>query len=346
MNNKYSNFKVVWFREKLESMRTGEVTAPVYVRIKPINKCNHDCFFCVYHATTTMHDTMDLSNSLSREKFAEVVEDLHAMGVGAITLSGGGEPLLHPTVVPMMHRLLEHKIDISIITNGQLLSKDRATALAEAKWVRISMDYWDAPSFVDSRGGSEKMFHNIVENITAFRAIRKGDFSVNYIITNRNYKHIFAVAMWLKKLGIDNVRFSPVWMNNFVEYHKPIEREVLDQLEDCKALENDEFRVFSSYNITADQLVRTYCKCHYQQVVPVIAADYGVYSCHNVSYTNYGLIGSIRHQSFKDLWFSEATRQRFATFNPQQHCNGIQCANDMKNKMITEMMESYGDSFV
>lgn len=346
MNNKYSNFKLVWFREKLESLLTGAVTAPIYVRIKPINKCCHDCFFCVYHATTSMHDTMAMADSLSKEKFAEVVDDLHTMGVRAVTFSGGGEPLMHPTIVPMMHKLLDYNIDLSIITNGQLLNKDRAEVLANAKWVRISMDYFDASSFVESRGGNEKMFHAILENMAAFRGIRKGDFSVNFIITKRNYNKICEVAVLLKKLGVDNVRFSPVWMDDFVAYHEPLKKDVLAQLRDCAILENDAFRIFHSYNITSEQLVRTYHKCHYQQVVPVIAADYGVYSCHNVSYTNYGLIGSIRNQSFRELWFSEATRQRFANFDPTQNCDGIQCANDTKNKMIAEMIESHGDNFV
>jgi hypothetical protein len=66
--------------------------------------------------------------------------------------------------------------------------------LADAKWVRVSMDYFDAVSFVDSRGGTEHMFQEIIANMIAFRSIRKGDFAVNFIVTNRNYRKIFEVA--------------------------------------------------------------------------------------------------------------------------------------------------------
>jgi radical SAM protein with 4Fe4S-binding SPASM domain len=109
---------------------------------------------------------------------------------------------------------------------------------------------------------------------------------------------------------------------------------------------DDNFEVFDSYWINPEQLFRSYHLCRYQQVVPVIAADCNVYSCHNTAYTDYGLIGSIRDQSFRELWFSKAVRQRFATFDPTCHCQGIQCANDTKNKILDEAINSYGDNFV
>ena len=42
-NNRYSDLKIVHFPEKLRSFQEGRITAPIYVRVKPINVCNHAC---------------------------------------------------------------------------------------------------------------------------------------------------------------------------------------------------------------------------------------------------------------------------------------------------------------
>jgi len=47
-NNKYSDYKILHFGEKIKSFKTETVSAPIYVRVKPINLCNHGCFFCIY----------------------------------------------------------------------------------------------------------------------------------------------------------------------------------------------------------------------------------------------------------------------------------------------------------
>ena len=39
----YSNLKFLRFPQHIEALRTRHVVAPVHIRIKPINRCNHDC---------------------------------------------------------------------------------------------------------------------------------------------------------------------------------------------------------------------------------------------------------------------------------------------------------------
>jgi molybdenum cofactor biosynthesis enzyme MoaA len=133
-SNKYSNLKIAWFPQKLESLRDCTVTAPIYVRVKPTNRCNHNCFFCVYNASfSNMHDTMSRKDELSKEKLIEILNDFSKIGVKAVTYSGGGEPLMHPNIVEILIITKQYGIDLSIITNGQLLSAERAQELVNAK---------------------------------------------------------------------------------------------------------------------------------------------------------------------------------------------------------------------
>ena len=43
MANVYEESKLAFHKEKLESFKKGKITAPVYVRLKPTNYCNHHC---------------------------------------------------------------------------------------------------------------------------------------------------------------------------------------------------------------------------------------------------------------------------------------------------------------
>lgn len=364
-NNKYSDLKIVGFPEKLISFREGRITAPIYVRLKPINRCNHDCFFCVYaqsnrksipqteesleHVVSKMHEDMDESDVIPSEKMLEVLDDFREMGVKAVTFSGGGEPLMHRDIVAFMRRALEHGIDISIITNGQLLRSERAEVLTRAKWVRVSMDYTSAKQMALSRRVPERMFTDVLDNLRAFAAIKEStcDLSVNYIIHRENCHDLVPFTALLKECGVMNVRYSPMWTPDYVEYHSPIKDLVLAQLQEAQSLVDEKFTVNSTFDLssTAHSPVRAYTRCFFMQTVPVIGADQKVYACHNKAYDHTGCIGSIADKRFKDLWFSDEAKQFFETLNPQQTCCH-QCANDKKNRNIMELVNASFDNFV
>jgi 2-iminoacetate synthase ThiH len=50
MGRIYSDIKVLNYPEKLAALREGRITAPVHVRLKPTNVCNHNCWFCAYRS--------------------------------------------------------------------------------------------------------------------------------------------------------------------------------------------------------------------------------------------------------------------------------------------------------
>jgi len=358
--NKYSQHKIVYFPKKVDSFRDGTITAPIYVRIKPINRCNHDCFFCVYsagfrnsegdgHVESGMHEDMREEDVLPTAKAYEILDDFKEIGVRAVTYSGGGEPLLHKDIADIMQRTLDNQIDLSIITNGQLLAKRRAEILAHAKWVRVSMDYTDAEQMASTRRVPVGSFASILKNIENFAKIKNSDcdLSVNYIIYKHNYENLYEFIRNLKERGVENVRLSPMWTQDFAEYHAPIADAVNAELEKARGLIDDNFSLDTTYNIDAGVHTseRSYTKCYVMQTVPVVGADQMVYACHNKAYDNTGVIGSIKDQSFRDLWFSEEAAKVFNTLNPKVSCQH-QCANDMKNIFLHDLIDGKPDNFV
>lgn len=349
-SNKYSDKKIVWFADKLDSFRTGKIEAPIYVRIKPTNRCCHKCFFCVYHADYSgMHETMEMQDQLSREKLLELLDDLRDIGTKAVTYSGGGEPLMHPDILEILEKTKENGLDLSVLTNGQLLKGEISESLRSAKWVRVSMDYSSPEEFQESRGRGKDMYDEIINNIREFAATKdyNCDLSINFIITKFNYQRIYDACLLLKSLKIDNVRFSPVWIKNeFIQYHKVLEKTVLEQLSRArKDLQTDLFRIYDSYKIVPEVIERKYEKCFVMQTIPAIGADGNVYCCHNKSYSDDAIIGNISAKRFKHMWFSEEARRKFMEFNPKISCQ-CQCANDSKNIFIHELLDCHGDNYV
>ncbi len=358
-HNKYSEYKIVFFPEKIESFVEQKIAAPIYVRVKPTNLCNHNCFFCVYASgyrreetanvvNSGMHEDIDHSDVIPTEKMMEILEDFRDIGVRAVTYSGGGEPLMHRDIVPIMRRTLEYGLDLSIITNGQLLTKDRAEVLRDAKWVRISMDYTNPDELVKQRGVSGGSFGVILNNIENFAKVKKGgDLAVNFIVHQDNYKSLFDFAKILKNCGVENVRFSPMWVPEFTEYHEPIADAVNEQLARAGELVDSTFSVNTSYNISAKSFSpdRPYHKCFFMQIVPVIGADQLVYTCHNKAYDKTGVLGSVRSQRFRELWFSDEMKKVMDEFDAKTRCQH-QCANDSKNVFIHGLVDAQYDNFV
>jgi MoaA/NifB/PqqE/SkfB family radical SAM enzyme len=362
-SNKYSDYKIFHFPEKLNSFVAGRVSAPLYVRVKPINLCNHGCFFCVYstgfrvkdggdeqHIISGMHEDMKEQDVIPREKMIEILHDLYNMGTKAITWSGGGEPLMHPDIVDFMRLNLALKMDLSIITNGQNLAKERAEVLADAKWVRVSMDYTTPEEMKRFRNVPENSFKAVLRNIEQFAKIKKPscDLAVNFIVHRNNYKNLGVFTKLLKDSGVENVRYSPMYVPDFYNYHELIAGEVNEQLKAIQTLCSEKFSVNRTYNITpgsSHSSVRSYNRCFIMQTVPVIGADLNVYACHNKAYDSTGCIGSLKDKSFHHLWFSQETAEYMAKFNAKTTCMH-ECSNDRKNILINEVLNASTDNFI
>jgi len=347
--NKYSNLKLAWFPDKLRSFAEGRVTAPLYVRFKPTNRCMHACKWCIYgHGDYhgAMHQGMEVRDEIPTHKAVALLRELASIGTKAITFSGGGEPLGHHGIAAMFQTCLDVGLDLSIITNGQLLSGERAELLSRGKWVRVSIDYVEREGFAESRQVKPSLFDQIDTNMRKFVDLGGAELTVNFIITRENHWAIPFAANWLRDVGAANIRFSPVWMDDMEAYHRPIERPVLDALDSAKRFERADFKVYSSYRLDPNATKRACSKCWFQQIVPVIGADQCVYACHNTAYSDKARIGSVRDCTFSDLWFSEETQEWFDAFDAKTRCNGIQCAAEAKNVLYNELVDCHGDNFV
>ena len=76
MKDVYTKLKFLKFRQQLDALENGDLAPPVHVRIKPMNPCDHDCWYCAYHVDNLqLGNLMEYKDRLPREKMLEIVDE-------------------------------------------------------------------------------------------------------------------------------------------------------------------------------------------------------------------------------------------------------------------------------
>lgn len=339
----YSNLKIFAHAEKLNKVHNGERTAPIYVRLKPTNYCNHHCYYCSYaDSELGLRDIVNRQDQIPWEKMQEIINDFADMGVKAVTFSGGGEPLVYPHIIETIKGMKKAGVQTSIITNGQLLDGERAQALKDAKWVRISCDSADAETYANVRKIPLEAFDKVCGNIREFAKIKDKscELGINFVINHENAGQVYNMAVLSKNLGANHIKFSARITKGLFEYHEPFKEQVIGQLHRAQLeLEDDTFKVINKYEgdfDTAMVFARQYHKCYINNLVTTIAADCKVYFCHDKAYVSSGIVGDLQEKSFKELWFSEEVVGRYREFDAQKECKH-HCVYDDRNILLNTL---------
>jgi MoaA/NifB/PqqE/SkfB family radical SAM enzyme len=103
---------------------------PVLAQIVPIRRCNLSCSYCnEYDKTSAPVPTALMLRRIDR---------LAALKTSLIDISGG-EPLLHPDLDVIIHRIRSHGLVAGLLTNGYLLTRERIEQLNRAGLDRLQI---------------------------------------------------------------------------------------------------------------------------------------------------------------------------------------------------------------
>lgn len=141
--------KLFYHQEALNNLRNGK-GQPITGHLMPTDLCNFKCAFC-----SVQHRAGD---SLTMVQIANYFSQLMPLGLKAVILSGGGNPLLFRDGRNDFNALVEYLyglgLDIGLITNGLPLTDYdgrkswrgiKPETLDMLTWVRISLSGWDHP---------------------------------------------------------------------------------------------------------------------------------------------------------------------------------------------------------
>lgn len=146
-------------KEREEGVETIE-SFPLVAKIEVTTRCNLACSMC---AMTFAHEQRE---DLSFERFMKL-EPVFPYLLSAY-LYGIGEPLLHPRIMDMFSVLRGHGVNVGIITNGLLMTRDMIDVWLEKGLYKlsVSIDGASAKTYnLIRRGGS---FDRLMENIVYF----------------------------------------------------------------------------------------------------------------------------------------------------------------------------------
>lgn len=339
----YSQLKIFYHQDIIHNLLSHERCYPLCIRIKPTNRCNHNCNYCHYRNSYLELDEYNPEDEIPREKMLQIVEDMADMGVKAVTFSGGGEPLLYPYIEETMEKLLKDNIDLSIITNGSLLKGRKAELLASAKWVRISIESSNDEEYCKIRGLKKGSFDELCANIKSFAAIKRDDceLGINVVVNNQNYKEIRNLAMLVKSLGVNHIKYAPLCTNDTWGYHREFKDEVTAELRRMQdELADEKFQIIDLYTGDFKDSVifeRQYSNCPVKEFRCVIAANSKVYYCQDKAYLSDGVVCDLNQVSFKEGWYSEDVTKRFLDFDAKRCCKQ-HCVYDSRNELINSFL--------
>lgn len=353
----YSQDKALWHLDRIAQLREGKQTVPIHWQCSPSGWCQQGCAWCSYRwdgnvSNQLFHVIDDRTGQknhnpkrfIPREKMLEVIDDWAEMGVKAAEITGGGEPLAHPDIHEILSFILSNGIQLSLVSNGVLLKPEIIATLMQATWVRISVDCSKPGTYATMRRVPEGQFHRAVENISALCKLRDEVGSqvvigVGFVVSKENWHEVVDSAALAKSLGVENFRISAVFQPNNEAYFSDFFEEARELCRQAAELSDSRFRVSNMFGNRIDDLRQghpDYKNCGVMQFTSYLGDDMNLYRCCNTAFNERGLIGSIKNQRLKELWFSQAKQDDFNRFDARG-CE--RCQFHAKNKVINSVLQ-------
>ena len=157
---------------------------PKHIQIIPTNACNLNCNFCSC-------DDRDKKKKLSLEQMTEILDTFSEIGTKAVTITGGGEPLLHPQINEFIRYADKKGMECGLVTNGTTLK--RLENHDNLTWCRISCSD-------DRKHDTEILEYGIKTNPNT-------DWAFSYVVTsNPDYSNINTLLGFANKWKFSHMR--------------------------------------------------------------------------------------------------------------------------------------------
>jgi len=340
-NELYSSFKAAHHLQKLQDLRDGKIILPVQIQVDLTNLCNHACRFCFYRGVNRNIVTNFNVKDVLPQKVAEnLALEIDLLGIPAIQITGGGEPLMCSYIKEYLDFLNNNtKLELALVTNGVLLTDEIIDKMYRFSWIRVSIDAATQETYIESQGGNYHDFDRVVNNVEKLvKRLVNTVIGVSFVVNPINYKEIVKATILYKKLGVHNVRFSIAYTEEQTKIFIPIMDEIIALSREARTYSDDNFRVF---DLSYDHMVQLEAKkvykiCGYSHFTAAIEANGIVRPCCTMKGLSHSNFGNIKEQSFKDIWFGEKRKKWLERFDASK-C--LLCWMDQKNLFIEYLIK-------
>lgn len=265
------NNKIAFYLNEADLALNDKLTVPVTCEIDLTTICQNSCRFCINkESNKSSHSIMDIN------LLYDLGAELNILNVPSITLTGGGEPLVHPQFTEIVCYLKELKFKLGLITNGIFL--DRYIDLVPLfEFVRVSLYGVDDQSYYDITGTHN--FQRVINNICEIVKVKSTTtVGISYAI-EENFTRTDEAAKLASVLDVDYIQFKPVLNNKF----------------DCVS-HSSKTIITERYNVLDTR------PCKLAGLIGIVSADGNVYYCCIKRGIDKYCLGNLRDNKFLELW--------------------------------------------
>lgn len=206
----------------LYSMNTGILTLYLYWReaepldmiillekmqglfIEITKRCNARCIYCYNDSDEIESAQIDIN------AFKCLIDDITQINAGMqITLSGG-EPLLHPDLVPMIHYAYQCGHSVLLISNGRLITREFVDQLYPYQpRIQLTLDS-HIPELNDKYRSSHSHTHvaEALKTLASFYDMQLVTVRCNLNYENIDLQHGLDYIHYLEAAGVRHIMFS------------------------------------------------------------------------------------------------------------------------------------------
>ena len=261
---------------ELVSRVRGGFIPPVHVQLNPTNRCNLNCGFCSC-------SERDKQAQLSIDDLLAVMARFKDLGCKSVTITGGGEPLLHPdlaVLIGYLNRVLD--IRVGLVTNGTQFH--RLSNFQDITWCRIS-----------SSDDREPEWAGILNAVQAGPGV---DWAFSHVLTREpDWRRLCRLVAFANKHDFTHVRIvgDLLDIEEAAAQVKQARNHLYVQgINDRRVIYQDRA-----------EYVRGRGRCGISLLKPVIGADGGIYPCCGVQYAQdppgRDLVPSMRMGTLEDI---------------------------------------------
>ncbi len=277
---------------------------PIEVIVDPINVCGLKCPLCV----TGQRENKRSFGKMEFEEFKRIVDEL-ATWLYKLRFYSWGEPLLHDDIYRMIAYTNEQNMGTELSSNLQTLGPGKARDLIESglELLVVSLDGASEESYSKYRRGGD--FEKVVENVRELTSTRNSMntrypiVEIQFLVMKHNENEIDAIKKLAGQLDVERVRLAPVIVN------------VRDPEQVATWLPVDE--KWSRYNRGSleDKIFGSRKRCAWLWRSAVINWDSTVSPCCVFEGPKTDL-GSLKENSFSDIWNNEQYQAARSEFRP------------------------------
>ena len=277
----------------LVTTETASPSEPIYRPIKPASiilelthACNERCAYCVTRAGKSLH------NELTFAEFDRLVDEIIALRINPVNLTGGDPLLRKDLLLHMARRISQAGLTPKLLTNAVLITEKVAQELHEAGIRKAQVSIDGEADAHDQVRGLTGAFERARSGITALRGVGiEVTIATTVIGDNFSVEALDKLSTLVHSLG-DKVKIAPVIPEG--------------RGQDCSHLLSPDQRFqFLEYmhrtpdgSLHADVFPRERCSIG---TTPLVQSNGDVFPCMLTRFEELK-IGNIRQNSLQQIW--------------------------------------------